>query len=59
LALSGVPALYEHVQEILDSTRIEVIDALEINRPPKEEDIEQIIEVAKTLAERIKESEVI
>ena len=47
----------KQAQEILGPTKIEVVGALEINGPPKDKDIEQIIEIAKTLAKRIKESE--
>ena len=47
----------KQAQEILGPTKLEVVGALEINGPPKDKDIEQIIEIAKTLAKRIKESE--
>ena len=47
----------KQAQEILGPTKIEVVGALEINGPPKDKDILQIIEIAKTLAKRIKESE--
>jgi flavorubredoxin len=45
----------KHIQEILGPSKIEVVAAIEINGPPKEEDIKQIIEVGKTLARKIKE----
>ena len=47
----------KQAQEILGPTKLEVVGALEINGPPKDKDIEQIIEIAKTLAKKIKESE--
>jgi flavorubredoxin len=47
----------KQAQEILGPTKLEVVGALEVNGPPKDKDIEQIIEIAKTLAKRIKESE--
>ncbi len=45
----------KHIQETLGSSKIEVVGAIEINGPPKQEDIKQVIEVGKTLARRIKE----
>ena len=48
----------KQAQEILGPTKLEVVGALEVNGPPKDKDIEQIIEISKTLAKRIKESEV-
>jgi flavorubredoxin len=41
-------------QDVLSASGIEVIDALEINGPPSEDDIKHIIELAKTLALKIK-----
>jgi len=46
-----------HAQEILEPTKVEVVGALEINGPPKAGDIEQIVQIGKALAKRIKESE--
>jgi flavorubredoxin len=46
-----------HAQEILEPTKIEVVGASEINGPPKTKDIEQIIQIGRILAKRIKESE--
>ena len=43
-----------HASEVLEPAKLEVVGALEINGPPKEKDIAQIVEIAKTLAERIK-----
>jgi flavorubredoxin len=45
----------KHVQEVLGSTKMEVVGALEINGPPTDDNINQIIEIGKTLAEKIKE----
>jgi flavorubredoxin len=44
-----------HVQEMLGSSKLEVVGAMEINGPPTENDIKQIVEIGKTLARRIKE----
>lgn len=41
--------------DVLGSSGIDVIGAMEINGPPTEDDIEQIIELGKVLAERINE----
>ncbi|MEM3725240.1 MAG: FprA family A-type flavoprotein [Candidatus Bathyarchaeia archaeon] len=45
----------KHVQEILGQTKIEVVGALEINGPPMDKDVTQIIELGKALAKKIKE----
>ena len=45
----------KHVQEILSPSKIEVVGAMEVNGPPSENDIKQIIELGKTLAKKIKE----
>jgi flavorubredoxin len=45
----------KHVQEILGPSKIEVVGAMEINGPPTENDVKQIIELGKTLAKKIKE----
>jgi flavorubredoxin len=45
----------KHVQEILNPSKIEVVGAMEINGPPMENDVKQIIELGKTLAKKIKE----
>jgi anaerobic nitric oxide reductase flavorubredoxin len=42
-------------QEMLGASGIEVIDAVEINGPPTEDDIEKISQLGKTLAVNIKE----
>ena len=44
----------QHVQEILGPSKLEVIGRMEINGPPTEEHVKQIIELGKTLAEKIK-----
>lgn len=45
----------KQIQEILGSSKIEIVGALEINGPPTEENVVQIIELGKTLAQKIKE----
>jgi flavorubredoxin len=45
----------KHVQELLGQTKIEVVGAVEINGPPKADDIKQIIDVGRALAKKIKE----
>ncbi|MFQ5710371.1 MAG: FprA family A-type flavoprotein [Candidatus Geothermarchaeales archaeon] len=44
-----------HIQEILGPSKIEVVGAMEVNGPPSENDVEQLIELGKTLARKIKE----
>jgi flavorubredoxin len=45
----------KHIQEVLGPSKLEVVGALEINGPPTEENIRQIVELGKTLAKKIKE----
>ena len=45
----------KQVQELLDGFKIEVVGALEINGPPTEEHVRQIIGIGKALAQKIKE----
>jgi len=45
----------KHIPEILGQTPIEVVGAIEINGPPTENDIQQIVELGKKLAKKIKE----
>jgi flavorubredoxin len=45
----------KHVQEVLGQTKLDIVGALEINGPPTEENIKQIIAFGKSLAEKIKE----
>lgn len=52
----GAGAL-RHAQEILGPTKIEVVGAMEVNGPPTEQDIVQIVEIGKRLAQKIKEME--
>jgi flavorubredoxin len=47
----------KQVQEVLGQTKMEVVGALEINGPPTENDISQIVEIGKTLAKKIKEGQ--
>ena len=46
----------KHIQEILGPTKMEILGALEINGPPTENDIKQITELGKMLADKIKAS---
>ncbi len=46
-----------HAQEILGPSKIEVVGAMEVNGPPAEKDIMQIVEISKNLAQKIKEAE--
>jgi flavorubredoxin len=45
----------KQIQETLGQFKVEVVGALEINGPPTEENIRQIVEIGKTLAKKIKE----
>lgn len=47
----------KHIQEVLGSSKIEVVGAMEVKGPPTENDIKQIIEKAEILAKKIKEEE--
>lgn len=44
----------KHVQEILGSSKMEIVGSMEINGPPSESDVKRIVEIGKNLAERIK-----
>jgi len=46
----------KHVQETLGPSKIEVVGAMEINGPPTENHVKQIVELGKTLAKKIKEA---
>jgi flavorubredoxin len=45
----------KHIQEVLGPTKMEVVGAVDINGPPTENDIKQIIDLGKSLAKKIKE----
>jgi flavorubredoxin len=45
----------KQVQEVLGTSKLEVVGTLEINGPPTEDNIKQIVEFGKTLAKKIKE----
>jgi flavorubredoxin len=45
----------KHVQEILGQTKMEIVGAVDVNGPPSDEDIGKIVELGKTLANKIKE----
>jgi len=47
----------KHIQEILGPSQIEVVGAMEVNGPPSENEIKQVIELGKTLAKRIREED--
>ena len=44
----------KHIQEVLEPSKIEVVGAMEVNGPPSENDIKQIVKLGKTLAQKIK-----
>ena len=44
----------KHVQEVLGPTKMEVVGAMEINGPPTEDNVKQIVELGKALAKKIK-----
>ena len=44
----------KNIQEVLGPSKMEVVGALEINGPPSEDNIKQIVEIGETLAEKIK-----
>jgi flavorubredoxin len=46
----------KQVQEVMGPSKMEIVGALEINGPPTESDISKIVEMGKTLAEKIKVS---
>jgi flavorubredoxin len=46
----------KHIQETLGPSKMEVVGAVDINGPPTETDTNKIVEIAKTLAKRIKET---
>ena len=46
----------KNVQEILGTTKLEILGALEINGPPTQDNINQIIELGKSLAKKVKET---
>jgi flavorubredoxin len=47
----------KHIQETLGPTKMQVVGALEINGPPTEKDVSQIVELGKSLAKKIREEE--
>ena len=44
----------KNIQEVLGSSKLEIVGALEINGPPSEENLKQVVDMGKTLAEKIK-----
>jgi flavorubredoxin len=46
----------KNIQEVLGPSKLEIVGALEINGPPSEENIKQIVDLGKTIANKIKES---
>jgi flavorubredoxin len=44
----------KHVQDVLGPTKMEVVGAIEINGPPKEDDIKRVVELGRTLAKKIR-----
>ena len=47
-------AAVKQMQEILGQLKVEIVGTLEVNGPPTEENIKQIVEIGKLLAGRIK-----
>jgi flavorubredoxin len=45
-----------HLQENLGQSKMEMVGSLEINGPPTEDDVNQIVEMGRTLAKKIKET---
>jgi len=45
----------KHVQEVLGQTKLEIVGAIEINGPPTQDNIRQIVELGKSLAGKINE----
>jgi flavorubredoxin len=45
-----------HIQETLGPSKMEIVGSLEINGPPTENNVREIVEMAKTLAKKIKEN---
>lgn len=46
----------KHIQDILGPTKMEIVGTLEINGPPTDDDIKQIMNLGKALAENIKKT---
>jgi len=44
----------KHASEVLEPAKLEVVGALEINGPPREKDVIQIVEIAKVLVSKVK-----
>ena len=45
----------KNIQEVLGPSKLEIVGALEINGPPSEENLKQVVDLGRTLAEKIKE----
>jgi len=45
----------KQAQEMLSGTRIEILGAIDVNGPPKEEDFKEIVNLSRELVEKIKE----
>jgi flavorubredoxin len=44
----------KNVQEVLGPSKLEIVGALEINGPPSEENLKQVVDLGRVLAEKIK-----
>jgi flavorubredoxin len=44
------------IQDMLKDLKVEVVDALEINGPPTDEDMKRVVDIGKALAKRIFEA---
>jgi flavorubredoxin len=45
----------KQVQELLGGTKLNVVGAIDVNGPPTESDVDRIVELGKTLANKVKE----
>lgn len=46
-----------HIKEILGGLKLELVDAIEINGPPRGEDLNRVIDAARSLARKIREED--
>jgi flavorubredoxin len=45
----------KHIQEVLGPSKMDIVESMEINGPPTENDVVKITEIGKTLAKKIRE----
>ncbi|GFP32181.1 hypothetical protein HKBW3S42_00486 [Candidatus Hakubella thermalkaliphila] len=46
----------KQIQEILETSKIEIVGAVEVNGPPRKEDILDIVDLGRQISKKIKES---